>query len=473
MNSPYEDMTVLGGGASGLCVGFYARKSGLSFKIHEATDTIGGNAATLQFKEFRFDTGAHRWHDRFPECTQELKNMIGHDLEQIHVPSHIYNNHKLLNFPLSPLNLLRNVGPFTFAKAGFEVLSQRAFYGHSKTNFEDFAINTYGRSIASRFLLNYSEKLWGLPCNKLSPQSAGERMKGLNLKTFVWEALYGAKAKVEHLDGLFYYPQYGIADILNKWADACGKENILRKSKITKIFHNNHEILSIEMNGTDRSAVKYLVTTLPLTHFLNMLIPSPPVDILELGNSLIYRHIKLVALFIDKPSVTKSATIYFPGKEFLFTRLYEPKNRSIHMSPDARTSLIMEIPCQADSEYWRMADSDLINKAASTLCAIGWIREREILDALVYPMHYAYPVFESGYEDKVKKLFRYLKKFKNLAFAGRSSRFEYIHLHDIMKSGKEIVDDYKIRFLNGFPSENWCPPKYPMTVRMEASEQRT
>jgi protoporphyrinogen oxidase len=67
------------------------------------------------------------------------------------------------------------------------------------------------------------------------------------------------------------------------------------------------------------------------------------------------------------------------------------------------------------------------------------------MDTRVYPMHHAYPVFESGYEEKMEKIFDYLKRFRNLALTGRNSRFEYIHLHDIMKSGKEIVENFRKR----------------------------
>jgi protoporphyrinogen oxidase len=453
MNPCFEDLTVLGGGASGICTGYYAKKQGLNFTIHEATDRVGGNATTIQFKEFRFDTGAHRWHDRYSECTSELKNMLGNDLRQIHVPSHIFHNKALIDFPLSPLNLLKNIGPISVAKAAVEVLICRSVKAGSQSNFEDFAVATYGRSLADKFLINYSEKLWGLPCSKLSPRSAGNRMKGLSLGTFIWEALYGTRAKTEHLDGSFYYPKCGISDILGKWLHACGQENIVMRSKITRIFHNDEKILSIEVNDADRIMTQYVVSTLPMSQFLNMLIPPPPREIVELGNSLIYRHIKLVALFIDKSSVTGSATVYFPDKEFFFTRLYEPKNRSIYMSPTDRTSVIIEVPCQYGSEYWEMEDEDLINRSVSKLCDIGWIRKEEIIDALVCPMQYAYPVFELGYEENIGAIFDYLSRFKNLAFIGRSSRFSYIHLHDIMKSGKEIIENYKMRFLSGSHSQ--------------------
>lgn len=440
-----EDITVLGGGASGICIGYYSKKKGLSFKIHEATDTIGGNATTIDYGDFLFDTGAHRWHDRYPELTMELKDIMGQNLKQIHVPSHIFHNKRLIDFPLSPLNLLKNLGPIAVARAGFEVLINRIFNSNSKISFDDFAIYTYGRSIADSFLINYSEKLWGLSCKELSFRTAGKRMNGLDLRTFIQEALYGAKAKTEHLDGAFYYPAYGIGDIVNKWIDVCGRENIIHRSKITGIFHDDKEILAIEINDRDKFNIDYVVNTLPINIFLNMMTPTPPEEILNIGNALIYRHVKLVALFIDKPSVTDSATVYFPDRDFIFTRLYEPKNRSIHMSPEARTSLIIEIPCQYGSEYWDMEDKELIDRVSSQLIEIGWIQKEDIMDSLVYPMRYAYPVLEIGFETKIEKLFNYLKRFQNLAFAGRNSRFEYIHLHDIMKSGKEIVEDYRKR----------------------------
>jgi protoporphyrinogen oxidase len=445
MNSCCDDITVLGGGASGICVGYYAKKHGLSFKIHEAADTAGGNATTIQYKDFLFDTGAHRWHNRYPEVTKELKEIMGQDLKQIHMPSHIFYNKKLIDFPLSPLNLLKNMGPVAVTKSGLEVLFNRISNGHSIKNFEDFAVHTYGRSIASSFLTNYSEKLWGLPCDELSPQSAGKRMKGLNLKTFIREALYGSRAKTEHLDGSFFYPRNGIGNIVNKLIEECGDENIIRRSKVTEIFHSDREIISIEINGRDKVHTGFVVNTLPVSLFLNMLSPLPPEEILQISNTLIYRHLKLVALFIDKPSITDSATVYFPDKDFIFTRLYEPKKRSAHMSPEGHTSLIIEIPCQYESEYWDMEDNELIKKTSSKLIEIGWLQEADIMDAHVYPMHYAYPVFETGYEKKMEKIFNYLKRFRNLAFTGRNSRFEYIHLHDIMKTGKEIIEDYKMR----------------------------
>jgi len=37
---------------------------------------LGGNAVTIDIETF-FDSGAHRFHDKDPEITQEIKTLLG------------------------------------------------------------------------------------------------------------------------------------------------------------------------------------------------------------------------------------------------------------------------------------------------------------------------------------------------------------------------------------------------------------
>jgi hypothetical protein len=78
------------------------------------------------------------------------------------------------------------------------------------------------------------------------------------------------------------------------------------------------------------------------------------------------------------------------------------------MSPEEQTALIVEIPCQYDSEYWEKEDRELINKVALKMTEIGWIQDEEITDALVCPLYYAYPVLQIGSKDRIERLFNYL-----------------------------------------------------------------
>ncbi|MEE9201427.1 MAG: FAD-dependent oxidoreductase [Candidatus Brocadiales bacterium] len=441
MSKP-RHITILGGGIAGLSVGYYARKKGLPFTVYEAGNRIGGNCITLTYRGFRFDSGAHRFHDKDAEVTKELKSLLGEDLKEINVPSQIYHKGTFVDFPLSPWSLLRNLGPYTFVKAGLELLWSRLKNREPHRNFENFALHTYGKTVAESFLLNYTQKLWGLPCKRLSPNIAGKRMKGLHLTAFFAETILGGSGEKEHLDGSFYYPKRGIGTIAEKLGELCGKENILRNSKITRVFHNQTQIQALEVNGKERVYTDEIVSTLPITVLLQLMEPRPPEEILQLAKDLYYRNMILVAVFLNRESVTENASVYFPDADCPFTRIYEPKNRSVYMSPPGKTSLVAEIPCLQGDELWNTDDSRLIQLIRSQITQLGWIDEEEIIGALVSRMNYAYPVLEVGFEDKIKEIVTFLKRFDNLKLSGRNSKFTYTHVHDIIKSGKEIIGEY-------------------------------
>jgi len=269
-------------------------------------------------------------------------------------------------------------------------------------------------------------------------------MKGLNLKTFLKEAVGNSRAKTEHLDGSFYYPDYGIGAIMDALVEQCRHENIHKKSKITKVWHENNRITAIEANGEQRRSIDFLVSTIPMNHFLTILNPRPPEEILEAVRFLKYRHLRLVALFIDADSITRAATVYFPDAQYPFTRLYEPKNRSLTMAPKGKTSLVLEIPCQEEDEIWGKSAEALVQELGETFVRIGWIKKEQLIGGTVKNMMYAYPVLEKDFEPRAKRIVDYLSRFDNLALAGRCGMFRYTHLHDMMRRGKDIVERIQI-----------------------------
>jgi len=435
-------ITVLGGGPAGLAVGYFARKKGLPCTVFEAGPRIGGNCRTLRHGEFRYDSGAHRLHDQDCEVTRELKSLMGDELRDLHVPSLIFSEGKFIDFPLSPLNLGRSLGPITFGRAGLEVLGARLRARGAVADFESFALRTYGPTLARRLLLNYSEKLWGAPGRQLSLRVAGKRMKGLTLKTFIKEAIHGHAAKTEHLDGGFCYPRHGIGAICDALGAACGPRSIRRNSRITGVRHERGRIVAVEVNRSQTVPVPgQVVSALPLDRFLGMMTPSPPSDLLSTASALHYRHVVLLAAFLNRATVTDAATLYFPGSEFPFTRVYEPRNRSPELSPPGKTSLVIEIPCKVKDPVWAMGEDELAGRVLPMLIRIGLMEEAEVMDYTLARMSCAYPVLEVGFEDKLGRVLDYLGRFENLSLSGRCGRFAYLHLHDLMRSGKEIVDE--------------------------------
>ncbi|MEM6837761.1 MAG: FAD-dependent oxidoreductase [Cyanobacteria bacterium P01_C01_bin.120] len=442
MISDTNDISILAGGPAGLAVGYYARKHDLSFTIYEAGDRVGGNCITHQEGDFRFDSGAHRLHDKDEDVTQEVQRLLGDELHRVNAPSQIFFRGKYIDFPLSPLDLLTKIGTLEFSKAGLDFLNARLNKVEQDGSFESLALYRYGKGIADKFLLNYSEKLWGLPCRQLSPNVSGKRLKGLDLKTFLIEATLGKLAKTQHLDGSFFYPKMGYGRVAEKMEEFCGPENIRLNHRINRVVHDGRSIRSIGIADSDQQyRVRQVVSTLPLSLLINIMEPAPPEYIVQLANSLRYRHVRLVALFLDKPTINGNATVYFPEKQFPFTRIYEPRNRSQFMSPPGKTSLVVEIPCHREDDIWNMENDELANVIAGHLTDVGWIEPQEVLGNWCGRMNYAYPILELGFEDKVTQIFDWLDRFENLSLSGRNGKFAYTHLHDMMRFGKDIVEE--------------------------------
>jgi protoporphyrinogen oxidase len=212
-NRPKIGLLILGGGPAGLSAGHFAQKAGMDFQLLEAAPRTGGNAVTFSENGLRFDSGAHRLHDRDPAMTQVVKELLGNDLLECSIPSQIYHQGRFVDFPLSPLNLCRALGLRASVRAALKFITARLTHSEDADTFEHHAVRAYGRDIAGRFLLGYSEKLWGLPGSQLCPSISGKRLKGLNLRTFLLESFQGRRAKSEHLDGRFYYPRLGFGMI--------------------------------------------------------------------------------------------------------------------------------------------------------------------------------------------------------------------------------------------------------------------
>lgn len=433
-----KKISIIGGGPAGLGVAHYAKKNNFIYELFEANNIFGGNCVTYNFNEFYFDSGAHRLHDKDAETTELFKGILNENLKLINIPSQIFRDGKFIDFPISPLNLIKYFGLNKCIIEGIKIVFNKKNNGDS---FKSLVEDKYGKEISKLFLLEYSEKLWGEKAENLSKTIAGKRLKGLNIYTFIIELFLGNKKKTKHLDGSFLYPKYGIGTLFSELANQLNQESLHKKSRVTKIKHHENYIQEIEINGTEIKKVNNLVSSMPLNKMLNTLHPAPPKEILTLAEKIKFRNVVLVVFFLNKNNVNKNGSMYFPSKKYPFTRVYEPKNRSAFMSPKNNTSLAVEIPCFNNDEYWNMEEQDLKNSISKHLIDIGLFSENEIIDSVVKKIFHAYPVLSLNYQENITQINKYLSNFKNLYLTGRNGLFTYSHIHDQMISAKKILND--------------------------------
>ncbi len=441
MNTNVTDapLTVLGGGPAGLATGFYARREGLAVRLFEAADAVGGNARTLQLGPFRYDTGAHRFHDKNETVTADLKALLGDDLRRVDAPSQICWQGRRIDFPLAPYDLLRKLPLSLLGQIAWEQLSIPRVSDDAE-HFREMALESYGPTLAELFLLNYTEKLWGADATTLSPRVAGDRLEGLDLITFLLEAFGGTTDKARHLDGSFYYPKHGYGQIADATADALGHKHIHTGARITKLAHDGERIRRVTINDAEPVGVNTVVSTLPLTLVLRLLDPPPPAPLQSLAKSMRFRHLRLVVLGLDRPRLTPNASLYFPDRSVPFTRLYEPKNRSPDMAPDEQTVVVLERPCHPGGEGWEQSETSLRRQARTLLTEQGLLEDGDTVVASTHhAVPFAYPILDVGAEAKSTRLTEYLRDFENLYLLGRSAQFTYTHVHNLYAEARRLT----------------------------------
>ena len=113
----FKEVTILGAGPAGMGVAYYCNKEGIKYRLFEKGSVVGGNCITFNINGFMFDSGAHRFHDKDKDTTVLVKDLLGRSIHRINVPSQIYINGKFVDFPLTPINIVKFLGPSLVVKA--------------------------------------------------------------------------------------------------------------------------------------------------------------------------------------------------------------------------------------------------------------------------------------------------------------------------------------------------------------------
>lgn len=433
-----KQLLILGGGIAGLAAGWAAANQDRSFVVLEAEPLPGGLCTTFEHEGFRFDSGAHRIHDKDPETTAALAELLGGNLHVVDRPSAIFDGARFVRFPLAALDVGRHLGLRNCARAARDVITARLRRPSGTDSFEEHAVRMYGRFIADRYLLNYSQKLWGESCAGLAPEVSGDRMKGMDLR----EALVGRfrprRGSARHVEGRFLYPRGGIAAIIDALESAC-RGGLRTGARVTRLRHDGGRIVAVEVNGDSELEAGSVISTIRLDQLATLL--DPPLPILaEHARHLHYRSLVLVALFLDVPSIMPFATAYFPTTEFPFTRIFEPRNRCPTMAPPGQTSLVAEIPCMRGDAAWEEPQDRIAERVLTFLERLDWLpRECALLGTSVRRIRDAYPVLSLNSVAHADALHKQLAPFTNLRLVGRNGRFEYSWIHGIVRTAGEAV----------------------------------
>jgi protoporphyrinogen oxidase len=492
---------IAGAGPAGLTAALeLLRRSDIIPVVFEADSQVGGIAKTINYHGNRMDLGGHRffsksdwvmrwWQDILPVARDQGTDTLrihyqGQSRDVLHAApgsdpdavmlvrqrlSRIFYRRRFFNYPLTlDASTLKNLGLGESLRIALSYGKAQVGGRSPEITLEDFLVNRFGNRLYRTFFKDYTEKVWGVPCEEISAEWGAQRIKGLSVAKAIAHALTSpfrdaadaAQKRTEtSLIERFLYPKFGPGQM---W-----EEVARRVSKQGGRIHLRHRITAVEREGStvtgasvlDEStglvqhvACDYFISTMPIRDLIGFLQPEV-VQIQRIAGDLPYRDFMTAGLLLRRMNATTDDAykersngmppdnwIYIQEPDVRIGRLQVFNNWSPALVADPKTIWLgLEYFCREGDDLWTMDNGRFIDFAAAELEKIGLIDRRDVLDATLVRVPKAYPAYFGAYGE-IDKVRDYLNLFSNLYPIGRNGMHRYNNQDHSMLAAKLAVD---------------------------------
>ena len=428
---------ILGGGLTGLTLGYLLKQRGMDFEILEKENECGGLMRSLKSEGFTFDYGgSHILFSKDKKVLDFLLKILGSNKIKRRRNTKIFYKNRYVKYPFeNGLHDLPEKDSFECFQKFVEKFVERNQGNLEKPkNLKEWCYYTFGEGIAGKYLIPYNEKIWKFPVHEMSTEWV-ERIPNPPLEDIV-KSYFGIETEGYTHQLYFYYPKKGGMQALS---------GALKKD-IENHITNNFEVRHIEKKGgkwhvSDGENVKIydrIFSTIPIFDIIGSL-KYVPQAIEKAANNLHYNSLITVMLGLNKTATNDISWLYIPDKNVLTHRISFPSNYSPFVSPQGKSSILAEITCNFGDNVWKMTEREILERVTNDLEKIGIINKQDICFQKVKKVRYAYIISDTDYRKNMRMISDYMKK-KGIRLVGRFSEFEYYNMDACVKSAMEAVN---------------------------------
>jgi len=434
----HRPVVIIGAGPAGLTAAYVLSKAGVRSIVLEKDQIVGGLARTVNYKGYYFDTGGHRFFTKAESVEHIWKEVLGQELLRRNRLSRIYYNKKFFYYPLRPLNALLGLGVWNSLRIFFSYVASQLFPSKEEKTFEQWVSNRFGKRLFKTFFKAYTEKVWGISCDEISAEWAGQRVKGLSLITALRNAILknsnGRSDKsnvIKTLIDEFDYPKLGPGMMWKAMVDTIQRNGsqVCLGREVLSIRWTGNKVDGLEIQNDGQIELlhgKHFISSMPLREAIQKFKPEAPPEVLRAAKDLRYRDFLTVALIIKRTSLFPDTWIYIHDPEVKVGRIQNFKNWSPFMVPDPnKTCLGLEYFCFEGDALWTMPDDALIDLAKKELEILGLANGEDVEDGTVVRMPKAYPIYDSTYRQSLDVVRQFLTRFGNFQTVGRNGMHKY------------------------------------------------
>lgn len=436
------DVAIIGAGPAGLTAAYLLTKRGYRVVVIEKDPNyVGGISRTVTHNGFRFDIGGHRFFSKSREVVTLWNEILPEGFIERPRMSRIYYEGKFYSYPLRAFEALWNLGLLrsalclaSFAKAQLRPIRRVA-------SLRDWMVNRFGERLYGIFFKTYTEKVWGMPCEEISPDWAAQRIQGLSLGKAVIDGLKRSlRLNRRPNDGMenksllecFLYPRLGPGMM---WEAAC--RHVLEGGNRVMMGHalralawdagpQQWHVQAETQDGTCTTIVaRHVISSAPMRELAGCLRPPP----LTLNHALDlkYRDFLTVALMIKSEDLFPDNWIYIHDSNVKVGRIQNFRSWSPDMVPDSSMACVgLEYFCFESDDLFNSTDEALIALATREMALLGLCSPGQVMGGAVVRQPKAYPVYDETYADNVRQVREELEgKYPTLHVVGRNGMHRY------------------------------------------------
>jgi protoporphyrinogen oxidase len=489
-------VVIIGAGPAGLTAAHELAAAGVGdIVVLESTHEVGGLSRSVNYKGNRIDIGGHRFFSKSdwvmkwwlrmlpmaadPSPSGELQ--LAYQGMRRALPeaptaresdarvmlvrrrlSRIYFEGKFFDYPLkADFETALKLGLWRCATFGSSYLWSKLFPRRPERSLEDFFINRFGDRLYRQFFKEYTEKVWGTPCDRISAQWGAQRVKSLSIGKALRHALlklfsrraddFGAAQQTSLIER-FLYPKFGPGLMWEVAAERLQERGvkIVFDATVKHIEHGDGRVRAVRAAGAGGLEQRYeadcFVSTMPVRELVRGLSPEAPQRPREIAAGLEYRDFVIVGLLLRRLMRTPAGKgplnlvpdnwIYVQEPGVKVGRLQVFNNWSPYLVADPNTVWIgMEYFCSEGDELWEAPDDELKRLGTREMQQLRLANPEDQLDSVVIRMPKAYPGYFGtyGFFDELRG---YLDSFQNLFLVGRNGMHRYNNQDHSMLSAK-------------------------------------
>ena len=434
-----KKIVIIGGGPAGLTAAYQLYKLGKESVVLEKDRVVGGISRTVNYKNYLFDIGGHRFFTKIKAAEDMWKEVLESDLLHRRRLSRIFYNKKFLYYPIRPLNALSMLGIWDSSMIILSYLYSHIFPYKNEETFEQWVSNRFGKRLYNTFFKTYTEKVWGIPCSEIRADWAAQRIQGLSLMSALGNALFRqnqngrGKEVIKTLIDSFDYPKFGPGMMWQTVSEIVqdNGSGVHLGAEVEAIHRDkeNNKVHSLEVRLNGKKELFYgtdFISSMPVKELVQKFRPAVPGKVLEAASNLKYRDFLTVALIVNKAELFPDNWIYIHDPRVKLGRVQNYKNWSPHMVPDAsKTCLGLEYFCFEGDDLWNMTDRELIELGKREIEILGLVRSSDVEDGSVVRMPKAYPAYDSKYQEMLDIIRPFLDGISNLQLVGRNGMHRY------------------------------------------------